>query len=150
MDNRQLTGEQKATAVMFLAVVAAAVIFFGHALRQDAHDNSAPAVSDGTSVYPVSADDLLDAYKDNEVRADQQFSGKVLAVTGSVASVEKNGIDNSITLNFLTKRFEYVEAFLASGQDAAAAKLTKGERVTVRCRSAGVSGTVYLRGCILD
>jgi len=85
----------------------------------------------------VDAAALQTAYATNEVRADQQYRGKRLAVSGKVAKVGKDALDRPF-LGLATKnRFVHVVATGVSSQDVA--QLNPGEQVTVVCTGAGMS-----------
>jgi hypothetical protein len=54
----------------------------------------APTKDPAESAISVSADELLAAYKDNEVAADKKYKGKMLLVEGVVDSIGKDIFDN--------------------------------------------------------
>jgi hypothetical protein len=97
---------------------------------------------------PVPITKLLAEYKDNEVRADQEFKGRVVRVTGQVHSIKK-----SLTGMYLTvgtgKPIEIpqVQCDLNDENKSAAASLSKGQTVTVEGRVSGLMMNVFLKDC---
>jgi hypothetical protein len=93
--------------------------------------------------------DLLDEYKDNEVRADAKYKGNTIEVTGLVGDVKKDILGSIYVTVGRGALFEFpvVQCFAASGQEAAAAGLSKGNKVTVRGRVSGLMMNVLVKDC---
>jgi aspartyl/asparaginyl-tRNA synthetase len=97
----------------------------------------------------VSIRELLKEYKDNEVRADANFKGKRIRVTGIVDDVKKN-ITNDIYITLGTgKQFEIpkVQCYFDDSLANQAAQLSKGARVTVEGRVKGLMMNVQVDDC---
>jgi hypothetical protein len=94
----------------------------------------------------VSAADLFAAYEANEVAADNQYKGKLLAVTGTVAGINKDFTDEVYVEIGTSNQFMSIQA---RGIDpAVAAGLQKGTKVTVVCEGAGLMvGSPILNEC---
>ncbi|MEI6790109.1 MAG: hypothetical protein WCK42_02890 [Myxococcaceae bacterium] len=73
-------------------------------------------------------------YQANEARADEKYKGKLLTVTGNVASIDKDLWGNSIIQLSTGDMFDDVRIKLASRNESWAASLNKGELVTINCR----------------
>ena len=79
--------------------------------------------------------DLYRAYSTNEVATDQALAGKVIQFTAPVKSIDKDFTDSAV-LTFATgDDFNNLQATLKNSDKAAAAQLTPGQVVTVRCDS---------------
>jgi tRNA_anti-like len=95
----------------------------------------------------VGASDLAAAYKADRARADAEYKGRRVRVSGVVGEVRKEP-EVSISLgregdpNFAECHF--AEAFAKN-----AAFLTKGMRLTIECDCDGLATTVVLRRCAL-
>jgi len=104
-------------------------------------DNRAPA-------FDVKASELMKAYSDNEVAADNRYKGRRFRVIGKIAGISKDFMDEV----YLTLRAgQYSEVFVypqpAFGQVLAAAK--KGEMVGWVCTGDGMTmGSPVLRDCV--
>jgi hypothetical protein len=83
----------------------------------------------------VSASDLFAAYDANEVAADNQYKGKQLAVTGTVAGINKDFTDE-VYVEIAGNEFMNIHA---RGIDpTVAAGLAKGTKITVVCEGGGL------------
>ncbi|WP_454261782.1 OB-fold protein [Pseudoxanthomonas mexicana] len=83
----------------------------------------------------VSAADLFAAYEANEVAADNQYKGKQLAVTGTVAGINKDFTDE-VYVEIAGNEFMNIHA---RGIDpTVAAGLAKGTKITVVCEGGGL------------
>ena len=94
---------------------------------------------------------LLDEYKDNEVRADAKYKDQTIEVTGLVGDVKKDILGSIYVTVGRGALFEFpvVQCFAARGQEAAAANLSKGNRVTVRGRVSGLVMNVLVKDCTI-
>jgi putative nucleic acid binding protein len=113
----------------------------------------ASAVAAGR-VYPldVSVGELLSEYKDNEVRADGKFKGKLIETHGKVGDIKKD-ITGGIYVTIGTGgQFEMpvVQCFVAAGQEEEAAKLSKGQVITVRGKVDGLMMNVIVKSCVIN
>ncbi len=106
-----------------------------------------------TDVLPmisVSASQLVKAYDENEVRAQQDYGNHILDVTGVVGSITLD-ITNDPTINFdVGGTLTGVSVDFAEGQSQFVAELKKGQTITVRCNEISeVQGSPVLRQCVL-
>lgn len=113
--------------------------------------SAAPAPVDEITSGPatdITARKLYEDYVANEVRADANYNGKVLRVTGIVKEIGKDIADDG-----------YAELLAPHGgtvhvrfrDEAALAWLDKGQEVTIRCRCDGFSlGTPVLKDCVKE
>ena len=97
---------------------------------------------------PVTADNLLAAYRENEVAAGLRFDGKPLRVTGTIASIGRSPRDEP----YLDLADGIPAVLLLFKPEAAPdiAKVKAGDTVTALCTElAEIEGDLRLDGCFL-
>ncbi len=80
----------------------------------------------------IDANDLCLAYSGNEVRADENYKGKTIYVTGSVKSIEKGNGSSIVILAGGPDDDINTDVYCEVRDQAAASKLDKGQWITVR------------------
>lgn len=92
---------------------------------------------------------LLGEYKDNEVRADAQFKGKRIQVTGKVGDIKKDILDKIFVTVGTGKQFEIpeVQCYFDDEHASKAATLSKGQTVTVKGTVKGLMMNVLVEDC---
>jgi hypothetical protein len=102
-------------------------------------------------VVDVTAKQLLADYQENEIAADAKYKGQALRVKGKVTRISKDIFDAPLVDLATSNQFMPVYATFASEGARALAELKRGQQVTVRCRSKGVSmAHPLLEDCVLD
>jgi RecG-like helicase len=96
----------------------------------------------------ISARALHAAYEANEVAADNQYKGKILAVTGTVEDIAKDFLDKPyVTLNVGTF-FQSVHCYFSGKENNILAQLKKNQRVTIIGKCDGfVMLSVMMKNC---
>jgi hypothetical protein len=91
---------------------------------------------------------LLSEYKDNEVRADQQFKGRLISTTGKVSGIKKDVEDHIYVTIGTGAMFELptLQCF-PRGQENEAAALSKGDTVSIQGRVKGLMMNVLVKEC---
>lgn len=104
----------------------------------------------GSASYKMRAAELFEEYQKNEVAADGRYKGQVLEVSGLVKDIG-NDIMNSpyVILGENVDNPIGTQALFAPSERDGVAELSKGSRVTVRCRGGGKMMNVILRDCTL-
>jgi hypothetical protein len=97
----------------------------------------AAAPEQSTTAIQISAMDLFREYDRNEVSADDAYKGKRLLVTGRVASINKNFVDDIVIDLSTGQMFADIRATVQDSQKSTAAGLSKRQEVTLLCRGAG-------------
>lgn len=97
----------------------------------------------------VAIETILAEYKDNEVRADAAYKGKLVKITGLVGDVKKDVTGSIYVIVGTGKSLEIptVQCFFAKQHEEAVASLSRGDRVTVRGQVAGLMMNVLVKGC---
>ena len=97
----------------------------------------------------VNIHDILSAYEQNEVAADNQYKGKIIEVKGTVTDIKKDLLDNLyITLGRpYSDEFREFQAFFDDSMNDRLGQLRKGESLTVICRVKGLMMNVIAEDC---
>ncbi|KIA79958.1 hypothetical protein QR66_13085 [Chromobacterium piscinae] len=82
----------------------------------------------------VTALKLYQDYDDNEAAADDIYKGKLLEVSGRVASIDKDAFDNTVVWLRGKDEFNRVMAKMGKENVAQAKTLKKGQSVRVSCK----------------
>jgi len=101
----------------------------------------------------VKASELLNAYKNNEIAANQQFKDKSLLVTAIVESIEADLMDEPYLVLKAGDQFEFnkPQAHLAKSDANKAATLNKGQQIVLRCiGNSEIGGTPMLKDCVIQ
>ncbi|EKD94436.1 MAG: hypothetical protein ACD_26C00051G0001 [uncultured bacterium] len=99
----------------------------------------------------ITAIELANAYEKNEVKADKDYKGKTLEITGTIKEI---GTILSQTFIVLSSGKEFsitdIQCFFDDqAQIDKIAELSKGNQITVQCKVDGKSLNVGVRNCII-
>ena len=104
--------------------------------------NVAPGQTTAPSAAPpisISATKLFEEYHANEVLADQNYKGKMLAVRGVVLSIEKDFADDPyVKLRVDESDFNSIDGHFSKDENSKLATLKIGDEVTLTCLGAGM------------
>lgn len=103
--------------------------------------------------YPlfVQASELVEAYKANELAADERFKGKTLRIKGVVREVSKDILgDPFVILGASQKGYLGVQCSFASSTAPILSRLIKGETASFDCRVSGKLVHVQASGCAVN
>jgi hypothetical protein len=81
----------------------------------------------------ISAKQLLSEYQANEARADEKYKGKLLKLSGSVDSIDKDIFDNPIIWLKTDDMFSKVMVKFSSKDNTHAATLNKNDNIEIDC-----------------
>ncbi len=143
----------KAKVISFSWLVLS-LVFIG---IQDGENNSSnsfslsPTTASSEQIMQVSIRDILSAYKDNEVGADNTYKGNIIQVTGIIDSVKKDVMDNLYVTIGTGAQFEIpvIQAFFNDSMNNQLGQLRKGSRLTVVCRVEGLMMNVLAKDCLI-
>jgi hypothetical protein len=106
------------------------------------------AASKPRKAREVRAGELFTEYLENEVAADEQYAGRVLRITGTVAEIGKDLLGTPYVL--LLFRKDSPTGVQCLFDDAkGVSSLSKGRRVTIEGECSGKAINVIIRGCRL-
>ena len=102
--------------------------------------------------FEISAKKLSFEYQENEVAADEKFNGKIILVTGIIEDIGKDIMDSIYVLLSDGEEFSMsgVQCFFSDSQKGDAAKLKKGDKVTIKGKCDGLLMNVIIRGSTLQ
>jgi hypothetical protein len=120
--------------------------------KEEVHAASRQAEDAKYKAAEIPAKMLVEIYTDNEISADSRFKGKGTQVTGTVDRIGKDIMDSPYITVGSGEEYEIrtVQCMLAKESVAAAANLTKGDRVTVRGNVRGLMMNVILKDCTIQ
>ena len=98
-----------------------------------------------TASYTLSADDLFREYDTNEVAADARYKGKIVIVSGTIQDIGKDIMDDAYIVIGGGGFLDGVQCIFTKGEQSTVARLSKGQRVTVKGEVAGKMGNVLVR-----
>ncbi|OHX15346.1 hypothetical protein BI343_03100 [Chromobacterium amazonense] len=142
-------------AIGLVALIALGAMFGGKGDKEgkmasaDSQTSSAPvAEASKEAAVKVTALKLYQDYDDNEAAADDIYKGKLLEVSGRVASIDKDAFDNTVVWLRGKDEFNRVMAKMGKENAAQAKTLKKGQSVTVSCKgSTRIIGSPTMDEC---
>ncbi|RRZ95797.1 hypothetical protein [Erwinia sp. 198] len=112
---------------------------------------TAAASSPQKEVYRISATKLFKDYEANEVATDEAMKGKLIAVTGTVQSIDKDFTDAIIIRLKTPNQFMAASMEMQDSEKNTALTLKKGSQVEVVCqRMSRIIGTPSGRRCVFN
>lgn len=144
--------------VKWIVIIVIALFIIGLIFGSDDAETTKTSTSSETvaeapteTATPVTAQEIFEAYDNNEVAADQQYKDKPLLVTGTVSGISSDFMDDAQVQLATSNEFMDV---MASGDDtfnSAAATLSKGQKITMLCQGGGeVVGSPMLSDCVIQ
>lgn len=130
-----------------IIVLIALVVIIGMMLGGD--NNNQPAnntVETATLDEPpivVSAREIASDYDDNKAAADQKYKGKILEVSGIVASIDSSVGDQAIVQLAGKKEIPFITALGNNDFNQYATTLKKGQNVVLICEGDGAYGVFF-------
>jgi len=79
----------------------------------------------------INARELVEAYKDNQLKADNQYKGKIIQIKGKVNNVTKDYKDNYYIELVGTSLISTVNVYVRSSELSKIANLYSGQEITI-------------------
>ena len=98
----------------------------------------------------ISATELINAYKENEVKADKMYKGKIVEVNGIVDGIDSDIDDKAVVRLSDGDEFSIytVSCYIDDENQDKACELKKGENVTIIGKADGeIAGTPVIKDC---
>ena len=98
----------------------------------------------------ILASELINAYKENEVKADKMYKGKIVEVNGIVDGINSGIDDKAIVIlsNGDEFSFDNVQCCIDNDNQDKACELEKGQNVKIVGRADGeIAGTPFIKDC---
>lgn len=128
--------------VLIALVVIIGMISGGDNNDQPANNTVETATLDEPLIV-VSAREIASDYDDNEVAADQKYKGKILEVSGIVASIDSSVGDQAIVQLVGKNEFQTVSTQGNNDFTQYATTLKKGQNVVLICEGDGAYGVFF-------
>jgi hypothetical protein len=121
------------------------------AVAQQENKEKAAKQEAKADMLKVAAREIIEAYKGNEVKADNAYKGKYVEVSGIVSNVAKDIMDHPYVTVGTGEDFAVIEVqcTFAEKASAAAADIEKGKKISVRGHVKGKLMNVLLEDCEL-
>ena len=117
----------------------------------ESEDEIEDEISDIEPDITVNATVLSAEYQENEIAADEKYKGKILLVSGTIDDMVKI-LWIQFMSPFLTVKNFHFQAYNVFSLIAnfCAAKLKKGQTITIKGKCDGLMGNVLLNGCTVQ
>jgi hypothetical protein len=113
-------------------------------------DEDTKSVQAKPASFTLSADGLYAEYKSNEVAADQKYRGKIVVVSGVIRDIGKDIMDNAYIVIGGSGFLDGVQCTFTKVEESSVARLSKGQRVTVKGEVGGKMGNVLVNKASLQ
>lgn len=113
-------------------------------------DTDTQKVQSQTPSYTLTAEQLYREYDSNEVSADAKYKGKVIIVSGTIQAIGKDIMDDAYIVIGGRGFLDGVQCTFTKGQLSSVARLSKGQRVTVKGEVAGKMGNILVNKASLQ
>ena len=99
----------------------------------------------------VTPEQLANAYEENTVAADDQYKGKKLRITGTIAEIATGITDEPYLIMKGGNQFMRTQLHFDKEHRASIAKLKKGQKIIALCNGAGdIAKTPMAKDCTLE
>lgn len=138
--------------VISFAWLAFSLIMFGliNGINLENESNKMLLASHGR-IKQVELKDMLAAYTNNELDADNQYKGKMVQITGQVDTVKKDIIGNLYVIFIPASGAQppYMQAFFSESMANQLSQLKVGSYLTVVCKIDGLAMNIIANSCII-
>lgn len=113
--------------------------------------SASPVAAKPEQITQVHIREILSAYENNEVGADNQYKGNLIQTTGIVSNIKKDIIDNLYVTLGTGAQFQIpeIQAFFDDSMNNQLGQLRKGQKLTVVCRIEGLMMNVLAKDCVI-
>lgn len=122
------------TYLLLFALALFALASMGCAVSEEEAEQAEIDIADRPIEVRVTATRLMEDYENNTVAANQQYNGKVLAVSGTVESVSGGTEGDALYVELRTGDFSFtsVRCYFAPNRLNEVTVINKGDRVVLR------------------
>lgn len=141
----------KITGIVLVGLIALGLIFGGGGNQggTSAPPAAAAPAEPAAEALKVTAAEMVQAYADNEAAGDAKYKDKLLEISGTIESINKDIADSTI-VNLKGKDFLSVMANLKKSEEEKALTLKKGGKITLQCTGGGeIMGSPVARDCTI-
>ena len=106
-----------------------------------------------SKVIKPTSEEILKAYKTNEMAANKRFKGQQLLVSGKIDSIEADVSDNAVITFKTADQYEFLKprASLNKVETEKATTLSKGQNIKLLCSDISeIAGMPHLKKCVIQ
>lgn len=132
-----------ASAIVLLIVISG--LAYGFYLFNLKHSD----LSKVKPAFTLSSTELYSAFENDETAATTKYAGKVVELTGKVASVEYGSADSTLSITLHEDdELSGVICTFSGIKDKSQVSITPGEQITIRGECSGMLMDVLLNNCV--
>ena len=150
----------KWVAIVFVGLIVLTLIF-GKDKATSSPESSQNSTSEADTkpqveVIPpmeVTSEEILKAYKTNEMAANKRFKGQQLLVSGKIDSIEADVSDNAVITFKTADQYEFLKprASLNKVETEKATTLSKCQNIKLLCSDISeIAGMPHLKKCVIQ
>lgn len=113
-------------------------------------DTDTKQVQSQAPSYTLSADQLYRDYNANEVSADAKYKGRVVVVSGVIQNIGKDILGSPYIVIGGRGFLDGAQCTFTRGEESSVARLSKGQRVSVKGEVSGKMANVQISKCSLQ
>ncbi|MFT3823730.1 MAG: hypothetical protein QM731_07405 [Chitinophagaceae bacterium] len=114
-------------------------------LRAEAASAKAGLSAEDIRKKTIPAQEIVQAYEQDEVKADEDFKEKVIYVSGTIVEIKNDVLEHTYVTLQAGQTFRQVQCYLKDGK--VAAQLKKGMVVTFKGKCGGLMMHVLMKNC---
>lgn len=101
--------------------------------------------------FTIKAKEILKAYEENEVGADQKYKGKIVQISGVVDTVGKGMFDSSFVTVGSGKPYEFrlIQCGIEKSEESVVANMKPKQKITIKGRVTGLFGNIGIDDCVV-
>lgn len=119
----------KWVGIVFLVLIVIGII----AGNDENSTGAASTPEKPAEVFKITSTELFNAYEANEVATDENLKGKLVEVSGTVDSIDKDAFDNIVIHLRTPNQFMSTSLQVDESEKGKAIALSKGAKVAIRC-----------------
>lgn len=97
----------------------------------------------------ITANDLYSAYENNEIAAEQKYTGKLIELTGTIYDIGIDIFDDAYIVLDCGQHLKKIQCYFEDDQLDAAAELQKGQSVTLVGICKGLTLNIVVKDCVV-
>lgn len=141
---------KRSKVVMLVLMLTAGAVLSLATDADEKEEKKEKEVKSGKVEKRVTAKVLVSAYDNNEVRADQEYKGRIVEVSGKVGSVGKDVLEKAYVTLKGGNLMREVQCFVTKAQENKLAGLEKGQSIKIKGKVEGLMMNVVIRGCLIN
>lgn len=150
----------KWAVIVFVALIVIGLIFGKDETSTTSNQNPSTTAQSETAPeveaappLEVTSEEILNAYKTNEIAANKKFKDQNVLVTGKIESIEADFSDDPVIVFKTADQYEFLKprASLTKQEQDKAAELSKGQSIKLLCsRISEVAGMPTMSECVIQ